>query len=216
MSVRVGLVSLGCTKNQVDAERMLYKIREAGYQLVSDAALADIAIINTCGFIESAKQEAIETIFEFAALKNEGRIKNSYYGPAMERYREEVAELIPEADAVVGIGSNEDIVSILGKIMTGEAVQSYGKRKGLRLRGDVFRLLFRSRPILKSRRAATTAAPTALYPPYGAGSGAYPWRSLLKKRRKWCGTAFGSLLSSRRIPRGTVSTFTENTSCPSF
>lgn len=136
MSVRVGLVSLGCTKNQVDAERMLYKIREAGYQLVSDAALADIAIINTCGFIESAKQEAIETIFEFAALKNEGRIKKIVItGCLAERYREEVAELIPEADAVVGIGSNEDIVSILGKIMTGEAVQSYGKKERLALTG---------------------------------------------------------------------------------
>lgn len=136
MSVRVGLVSLGCTKNQVDAERMLYKIREAGYQLVSDAALADIAIINTCGFIESAKQEAIETIFEFAALKNEGRIKKIVItGCLAERYREEVAELIPEADAVVGIGSNDDIVSILGKIMTGEAVQSYGKKEKLALTG---------------------------------------------------------------------------------
>lgn len=77
MSIRVGMVSLGCTKNQVDAERMLYSIREAGYQLVSDAALADIAVINTCGFIESAKQEAIDTILEFATLKKEGRIKKS-------------------------------------------------------------------------------------------------------------------------------------------
>ncbi|MDE5742472.1 MAG: 30S ribosomal protein S12 methylthiotransferase RimO [Oscillospiraceae bacterium] len=139
MSVRVGLVSLGCSKNQVDAERMLYKIREAGYQLVSDAALADIAIINTCGFIESAKQEAIETIFEFAALKNEGRIKKIVItGCLAERYREEVAELIPEADAVVGIGCNDDIVSILGKIITGEAseaVQSYDEKEKLALTG---------------------------------------------------------------------------------
>lgn len=136
MSVRVGLVSLGCTKNQVDAERMLYKIREAGYQLVSDAALADIAVINTCGFIESAKKEAIETIFEFAALKNEGRIKKIVItGCLAERYREEVAELIPEADAVVGIGCNDDIVSVLSKIMTGEAVQSYGRKEKLSLTG---------------------------------------------------------------------------------
>ncbi len=136
MSVRVGLVSLGCTKNQVDAERMLYKIREAGYQLVSDAALADIAIINTCGFIESAKQEAIETIFEFAALKNEGRIKKIVItGCLAERYRQEVAELIPEADAVVGIGCNDDIVSVLEKIMAGEAVQAYGEKEKLSLTG---------------------------------------------------------------------------------
>ncbi|MDE5992619.1 MAG: 30S ribosomal protein S12 methylthiotransferase RimO, partial [Oscillospiraceae bacterium] len=92
MAVRVGMVSLGCTKNQVDAERMLYNIREAGYQLVGDAALADIAVINTCSFIESAKQEAIDTILEFAALKKEGRIKKIVItGCLAERYREEAA-----------------------------------------------------------------------------------------------------------------------------
>lgn len=136
MSLRVGLVSLGCTKNQVDAERMLYKIREAGYQLVSDAALADIAIINTCGFIESAKKEAIETIFEFVALKNEGRIKKIVItGCLAERYREEVAELIPEADAVAGIGCNADIVSVLKRIMDNEQVQVYGDKEALPLTG---------------------------------------------------------------------------------
>ena len=79
MPIRVGMVSLGCSKNQVDAERMLYKINEKGYELVGDAALADVAIINTCGFIESAKKEAIETILEFAELKKEGRIKKIFF-----------------------------------------------------------------------------------------------------------------------------------------
>lgn len=139
MSLRVGMVSLGCAKNQVDAERMLYKIREAGYQLVGDAALSDIVIINTCGFIESAKQEAIDTIFEFAALKNEGRIKKIVVtGCLAERYREEVAKLIPEADAVVGIGCNGDIVSILEKISQddGETVQAFGEKEQLSLTDD--------------------------------------------------------------------------------
>ncbi len=137
MSVRVGMVSLGCAKNQVDAERMLYKIKEAGYTLVSDAALADIAIINTCGFIESAKTEAIDTIMEFAALKNEGRIKKIVItGCLAERYREEAAELIPEADGVVGIGCNDDIVSVLERIMSDERVQAYGDKEQLTLTGD--------------------------------------------------------------------------------
>ncbi|MBR4096645.1 MAG: 30S ribosomal protein S12 methylthiotransferase RimO [Oscillospiraceae bacterium] len=136
MAVRVGMVSLGCSKNQVDAERMLYKIQKAGYQLIEDAALADIAIINTCGFIESAKQEAIETIFEFVALKNEGRIKKIVVtGCLSERYREEVSELIPESDAVVGIGCNEDIVSVLEKIMEGERVESFDDKEKLSLTG---------------------------------------------------------------------------------
>lgn len=136
MAVRVGMVSLGCSKNQVDAERMLYKIQKAGYQLIEDAALADIAIINTCGFIESAKQEAIETIFEFVALKNEGRIKKIVVtGCLSERYREEVSELIPESDAVVGIGCNEDIVSVLEKIMDGERVEAFDDKEKLSLTG---------------------------------------------------------------------------------
>ncbi|MCH5192821.1 MAG: 30S ribosomal protein S12 methylthiotransferase RimO [Oscillospiraceae bacterium] len=134
MALRVGMVSLGCAKNQVDAERMLYKIEEAGYQLVGDAALSDIVIINTCGFIESAKQEAIETILEFAALKGEGRIKKIVItGCLAERYREEVSKLIPEADAVVGIGCNGDIVSVLERIEQGETVQAFGEKDALSL-----------------------------------------------------------------------------------
>lgn len=137
MSVRVGMVSLGCNKNQVDAERMLHKIKKAGYQLVSDAALADIAVINTCGFIQSAKQEAIDTILEFAELKKEGRIKKIVItGCLAERYREEVAELIPEADAVVGIGCNGDIVSALERIDSGETVQAFDDKEKLPLTGE--------------------------------------------------------------------------------
>lgn len=137
MSVRVGMVSLGCNKNQVDAERMLHKIKKAGYQLVSDAALADIAVINTCGFIQSAKQEAIDTILEFAELKKEGRIKKIVItGCLAERYREEVAELIPEADAVVGIGCNDDIVSVLERIEVGETVQAFDDKEKLPLTGE--------------------------------------------------------------------------------
>src|SRR5699024_4912990 len=75
LPIKVGMVSLGCPKNQVDAEIMLHKIKEAGFQLETDAGLSDMVIINTCGFIESAKQEAIEQILEFLTLKQEGRIK---------------------------------------------------------------------------------------------------------------------------------------------
>ena len=77
MPIRVGMVSLGCSKNLVDSERMLAKLRAHGYQLVTEPGEADVAIVNTCGFIESAKQEAIETILEFGKLKEEGRIKKS-------------------------------------------------------------------------------------------------------------------------------------------
>ena len=96
MAVRVGMVSLGCAKNQVDAERMLFILREAGFEIVADAALSDVVIVNTCGFIESAKQEAIDTILEFCTLKQEGRIKAVICtGCLSERYRDEVIKEIP-------------------------------------------------------------------------------------------------------------------------
>ena len=136
MPIRVGMVSLGCSKNQVDAERMLYKINEKGYELVGDAALADVAIINTCGFIESAKQEAIETILEFAELKKEGRIKKIIItGCLAERYKDEVASEIPEADAVVGIGCNDRICDIIEKVLEGDHFTAFDSKLNLGLTG---------------------------------------------------------------------------------
>lgn len=130
--IRVGMVSLGCPKNQVDAERMLYLLRNGGYELVSDAALSDVVIINTCGFIESAKQEAIETILEFCTLKQEGRIKAVIVtGCLSERYKDEVLKEIPELDAVVGLGSNEDICQIIRDVCDGRQVTSYGEKESL-------------------------------------------------------------------------------------
>ena len=75
MPIRVGMVSLGCSKNLVDSERMLAKLRAHGYQLVTEPGEAEIAIVNTCGFIQSAKEEAIETILELGALKKDGTLK---------------------------------------------------------------------------------------------------------------------------------------------
>ncbi|MGN0600618.1 MAG: 30S ribosomal protein S12 methylthiotransferase RimO [Oscillospiraceae bacterium] len=136
MPVKVGMVSLGCNKNQVDAERMLYKIKEAGYQLVADAALSDIVIVNTCGFIESAKQEAIETILEFGKLKEEGRIRKIIVtGCLAERYKEEVGELIPEADAVVGIGCNDNILNVIDRVLANERPLTFGNKLDLPMTG---------------------------------------------------------------------------------
>ncbi len=126
------MVSLGCPKNQVDAERMLYLLKRDGYELVADAALSDVVIINTCGFIESAKQEAIETILEFCTLKQEGRIKAVIVtGCLSERYRDEVLKEIPEIDAVVGIGSNEKICDIIREVCGSMQITSYGDKESL-------------------------------------------------------------------------------------
>ena len=137
MATRVGMVSLGCPKNQVDAEHMLYDLRKEGFQIVSDAALADVVIVNTCGFIESAKQEAIDTILEFCTLKQEGRIKAVIAtGCLAERYRDEMKEEIPELDAVVGIGSNGKICDIIREILLDkQVVCSYGSKTELSMEG---------------------------------------------------------------------------------
>ncbi len=115
----VGIVSLGCSKNQIDGEMLMAALRNAGYELKDDAALAEIVIVNTCGFIESAKREAIEEILELAKLKAEGKIKKIVVtGCLAERYQSEIMRDIPEVDAVLGIGANADIAENIGKLMS--------------------------------------------------------------------------------------------------
>ena len=137
MAVRVGMVSLGCAKNQVDAEHMLFILREAGFEIVADAALSDVVIVNTCGFIESAKQEAIDTILEFCTLKQEGRIKAVICtGCLSERYRDEVIKEIPELDAVVGIGCNSEIADIVRNVLSGAgAFGRFSEKEALDIEG---------------------------------------------------------------------------------
>ena len=104
------MVSLGCAKNQVDGEVLMASLEKAGFQPVDDAAMADIAIVNTCGFIESAKKESIEEILELAQLKKEGKIKKLVVtGCLGERYQAEMHKELPELDAVIGIGANGDM-----------------------------------------------------------------------------------------------------------
>ncbi|MDE6425964.1 MAG: 30S ribosomal protein S12 methylthiotransferase RimO [Ruminococcus sp.] len=137
MPVKVGMVSLGCSKNLVDSERMLYKLKSHGYKLVTEPGLSDIAVVNTCGFIQSAKEEAIETILELAKLKEEGTIKKIVItGCLTERYREETAELFPEADAVIGIGNNKDIVDVLDHVMKDERYINFASKLEAELTGE--------------------------------------------------------------------------------
>ena len=137
MSTRVGMVSLGCPKNQVDAEHMLYDLKKQGFEIITDAALADVVIVNTCGFIESAKQEAIDTILEFCELKKEGRIKAVIAtGCLAERYRDEMKKEMPEIDAVIGIGSNDRLCDIIREVLIDKKqVCSYGEKTGLCMDG---------------------------------------------------------------------------------
>lgn len=137
MSVKVGMVSLGCTKNQVDAEMLLSLVTKNGYELCADAAQCDVVIINTCGFIEDAKRESIETILEFSALKGKGKIKAVVVtGCLAERYQMELAAEIPEVDVVLGIGSNAGIAGAIEKALSGEKVYQFGNKTDLALSGE--------------------------------------------------------------------------------
>lgn len=136
-TVKVGMVSLGCPKNQVDAEILLSLLKKGGYELTNDAGNADVVVINTCGFIESAKQESIDNILEFCELKKEGKLKCVVVtGCLAERYRDEIAKEIPEADVVLGIGSNQEIVSAIERALNGEKVTCYGRKTELPLEGE--------------------------------------------------------------------------------
>ena len=136
MNNTVGMISLGCAKNRVDAEMMLYSLRKAGYTIVDDPAMADVAIINTCGFIESAKQESIDEILELAKLKAEGRIQALIAtGCLAERYQDQMRKELPELDAVVGIGGNGDIAKVIEQVLKYQKVEIFPDKRELPLEG---------------------------------------------------------------------------------
>ena len=133
---KISMVSLGCPKNQVDAEMMLYSLKQAGFEIGVPEAEADAIIINTCGFIEDAKSEAIENILEAAQYKRDGNCKAVIVtGCLAERYRDDVTTEIPEADVCVGIGSNGNIAEIVKNAIEGNAKNSYGEKESLDLNG---------------------------------------------------------------------------------
>ncbi len=133
---KISMVSLGCPKNQVDAEMMLYSLKQAGFEIGVPEAEADAIIINTCGFIEDAKSEAIENILEAAQYKKYGNCKAVIVtGCLAERYRDDVTAEIPEADVCVGIGSNSHIAAIVKDAIEGKVKNSYGNKEDLDLNG---------------------------------------------------------------------------------
>ena len=123
----IGFISLGCAKNQVDCERMMYRIQEAGHTVCSGIAGCDAVVINTCGFIDSAKAEAIEHILQTAALKAEGQVgKILVTGCLSQRYQQQILEELPEVDGVLGTGSYDKIVSAVEAVLSGEKVFDFG------------------------------------------------------------------------------------------
>ena len=134
---KISMVSLGCPKNQVDAEMMLASLKKAGFEIATEEAQADAIIINTCGFIEDAKKEAIENILEASMYKKNGKCKALIVtGCLAERYKDDVTEEIPEVDVCVGIGSNSRIAEIVKQAIEGKKENSFGPKEDLDLNGE--------------------------------------------------------------------------------
>lgn len=138
MGYQIGLISLGCPKNQVDAERMLALMDEAGHTIVDYVDGCDVVIINTCGFIDDAKKEAIENILDTVELKKEGIVRKIIVtGCLAQRHKEEIAQEIPEVDAVIGIGANGKILEVIDEVMaTTELIESFPPQSELPLDGQ--------------------------------------------------------------------------------
>lgn len=135
--IKVGFISLGCPKNQVDTEVMLKLLHEAGYELTGEEIEADIIIVNTCAFIESAKKESIDNILDLAWLKKHRNLKGIIAcGCMAQRYADEIEKELPEVDAIVGTGSIREIVKAVDAVARGEKFRSVKPNEELELGGE--------------------------------------------------------------------------------
>lgn len=136
MNYKVGIVSLGCAKNQVDAEMLLFTLKNRGFTIVNDPADADAVIVNTCGFIDSAKQESIDEIIELGKLKQEGTIKAIIVtGCLAERYKNEITKQLYEVDAAIGIGANQKIADVVLEALNGKKIELFPDKSLLPMEG---------------------------------------------------------------------------------
>ena len=138
---KIGLISLGCAKNLVDSEHMLALLRAAGWEITEDMAEADVGVVNTCGFIEAAKSEAIETILETAQFKQTGKMKGLVVtGCLVQRYAQEMQKELPEIDVICGTGSYENIVDAANAALGGQKAAYMADMASAALEGDRSRL----------------------------------------------------------------------------
>ncbi len=134
---KIAMIGLGCPKNQVDGEMILSSLQADGFEITGEIEDADIVIVNTCGFIDDAKKEAIDTILYVAEMKEQGLVRGLVVtGCLAERYKAEISMEIPEVDAVVGIGANGDIAKICRDVLKGEKVNTFPSKYCLSLEGD--------------------------------------------------------------------------------
>ncbi len=136
-NIKVGFVSLGCPKNQLDTEVMLRELYDEGYEIVSEDIDADVVVINTCGFIESAKKEAIDNIIDIGWLKKNRTLRGIVVtGCLAERYRDAIFDELPEVDAILGVGSIHNIVKAVESAANGKKYSSYEDKNTVKLGGE--------------------------------------------------------------------------------
>ncbi len=135
--LKVGFISLGCSKNLMDTEVMLRKLHDAGFELTPDESEADVIVVNTCGFIESAKRESISAILDAASHKEDGTLRGIVAtGCLVERYRDEIMQDMPEVDAVCGVGSVDDIVEAVRSAADGKRFSSFKDKESSPMGGE--------------------------------------------------------------------------------
>ena len=134
---KIGFVSLGCEKNRVDTEIMLHQLYTAGHEITPEDTEADVVIINTCAFIESAKQESIDNILDVAWLKKNRSLKGIIVtGCLSERYRDEIMRELPEVDAAIGVGSRDRICEAVNEVLAGRKFSAYEDKESVKIGGE--------------------------------------------------------------------------------
>ena len=178
---KLGLISLGCAKNLVDSEHMLARLRDAGWEITEDMTEADVGVVNTCGFIEAAKTEAIETILETAQNKQTGNMKGLVVtGCLVQRYADEMRAELPEIDVFCGTGSYDDIVDAANAALKGQQAAYMADMTSAALDGSRDRLTPSYTAYFKI--AARTPARTVSSPSCAAGTAAVRWHRCSRKR----------------------------------
>lgn len=181
--MKIGLISLGCAKNLVDSEHMLSRLREAGHVIVDEMAEAEVAVINTCGFIESAKQEAINTILETAQYKDGALRGLVVTGCLAQRYPDEIAESLPEVDVICGTGSYTDIVEAVEAAAKTEKAKYMADPASAALEGSRDRLTPGYTAYLKIAEGCSNRCAYCIIPKLRGKYRSRPMESLLEEAR---------------------------------
>ena len=155
--MKVGFISLGCAKNQVNCEQMIWQTYEAGYEVALGAAGCDVAVVNTCGFLQEAREEALAEIQKLVEQKQAGQLQKILVTGCMAQWwRDQLAQRCPQADGFVGVSGYENLPQVIDQALRGEHPALFGDIDAPIPETD--------RVVCRLRRAATTAAPTASSP----------------------------------------------------